>query len=332
MIWPVLKTKTQSLTWFAIISLKVGDFYVLTLTSPSPSSTPVPSQQHPEGYLNSEQVCSNLTPLHQTFSSPITQSKSHWKLLTMEHFSLSKPAVARAPPHTCQADLCLQGFWGAERFWAHSVWRAHGAIAAMCKHGQAQGGNTAELRHQAGSAHPCSPSFPEHGPKNRRNQVSKRKRNGKVKCHDLRHGLRLLFSWRSSPSLGPPTAFPDQKQPGRAPWARPSAVASDRGVLPFYPSPSAFLPPATGSFLAWGKALVGTQGSIPVSLPQSPHRANPSTGALARATLILGCLSPTLYQVGAGRHPEFSLHDPTSLGFPCLAHMAALLCSILSPS
>lgn len=70
------KAKTQSLTWFAIISLKVGDFCVLTPTSPSFSSTPVPSQQplthqqHPQSYLNTEQICSNLTPLHQTVSSP----------------------------------------------------------------------------------------------------------------------------------------------------------------------------------------------------------------------------------------------------------------------
>lgn len=33
----------------------------------------------------------------------------------MEHYSLSKAAVTRAPaPHTCQADLSLQGFWGGE--------------------------------------------------------------------------------------------------------------------------------------------------------------------------------------------------------------------------
>lgn len=81
----------------------------------------------------------------------------------------------------------------------------------------------------------------------------------------FRHALRLLFSPRGSPSLGLPLAFPEQKRLGCTPWARPSAVASGRGVLPFYPSLSAFLPPMTGSFLAWGKGPVGAQGSIPVA-------------------------------------------------------------------
>lgn len=206
-------------------------------------------------------------------------------------------------------------------------------MAAMRRQGQEQGGNTAKLRHRAGSAHPCSPSFPKHGPKNRCNQVSKRKRKGKVGCHDLRHALRLLFSSPSWPSLGPPMAFPDQKRPWLEHWARPSAVASCQGFLPFYPSPSAFLLPATGSFPAWGKAPVGPPGSTPVSLLQSPHRASaPPAGAPARATLTLGCLSTILYQVGAGRHPELSFHEPTGAGFSWLAHMAALLCLILSPS
>lgn len=67
---------------------------------------------------------------------------------------------------------------------------------------------------------PPPPSFPKHGPKNRGNQVSKRKRNEKVECHDLRHALRLLFSPRGSPSLGLPPAFPDQKRPGRTAISR----------------------------------------------------------------------------------------------------------------
>lgn len=214
------------------------------------------------------------------------------------------------------------------------TWSVHGHMGPSLQHanGQAQGGNTAEQHHRAGSAHPYSPSFPKHGPKNRCNQVSKRKRNGKVKCHDLRHALRLLFSSCSSPSLGPLMAFPDQKQPGRAPWAQPSAVASGPGVLPFYPSPSAFLPPATSSFLAWEKAALGPQGSIPVSLLQPPHRANPLHWGTCQSHIDFGVLEPTLYQVGAGRHPEFSFHEPTSVGFSWLAHMAALLSSIFSPS
>lgn len=44
---------------------------------------------------------------------PSTQSESPWNLLTMEHYSLSKPGVTCAPaPHTCQADLSLQRFRG----------------------------------------------------------------------------------------------------------------------------------------------------------------------------------------------------------------------------
>lgn len=280
MIWPVLRIKTQSLTWFAIISLKVGDSCVLTDISKSLlHSSTFPANPHsPAAPAGLCQFRTGLQQSHFFAPNPATQSESPWKLLTMEHYSLSKPAGTRAPaPRTCQADLSLLGFWGGESTLVPSLAHSHGAMAAMCKQGQAQGGNTAELRHRAGSAHPCSPSFPEHGPKNRCNQVSKRKRNGKVKCHDLRHAPRLLFSSCSSPSLGPPMAFPEQEQPGRTPWARPSAVASDRGVLPFYPfytSLTAFLPPATGSFLAWGKAPVGTQGSMPAPLLQSPHRAS----------------------------------------------------------
>lgn len=142
--------------------------------------------------------------------------------------------------------------------------------------GTCRGGKAAELRYQAGSGHPYPHSFPKHRPKNRHNQVSKKKRNEKVECHNLRCALRLLFSRRGSLLLGLLLAFPDQKWLGRMPWARPSAVASGReGVLPFHPSLSAFLPPVTSSFLTWRKAPVGTQGSIPGSLLQLPHEADP---------------------------------------------------------
>lgn len=141
--------------------------------------------------------------------------------------------------------------------------------------GTCRGGKAAELRYRAGSGHPCPHSFPKHRPKNRCNQVSKRKRNEKVECHDLRCALRLLFSRCGSPSLGLLPAFPDQKWLGCTPWARPSAVASGWGVLPFHPSLSTFLPPVTGSFLTWTKAPAGTQGSIPDSLLLLPHEADP---------------------------------------------------------
>lgn len=189
---------------------------------------------------------------------------------------------------------------------------------------QAQGGNTAELRHRAGSAHPCSPSLPEHGPKNRCNQVSKRKRNGKVKCHDLRHALRLLFSWRSWPSLGPPMAFPDQKQPGVRP-------GHGHQLWPLLRAFFLFIPPHLPSCrLQSAPSLPGEKhqwppGLHPCLFAAVTSQANPPSRAPARATLTLGCLSPILYPVGAGRHPQFSFHEPTGVGFPWLAHMAALL-------
>lgn len=113
-------------------------------------------------------------------------------------------------------------------------------------------GRQASRTAEQGPATPA-PSFPEHGPKNRHNQVSKRKRSERVKCHDLRHAPRLLFSRPGSPPLGLPAPFPDQKWPSCVPWARPSAVASGQGLPPFYPpfpsSPSAFLPPAAAPSL-----------------------------------------------------------------------------------
>lgn len=118
----------------------------------------------------------------------------------------------------------------------------------------APAGDGRQASHTAkqGPATPA-PSFPEHRPKNRHNQVSKRKRSKRVKCRDLRHAPRLLFSHPGSPPLGLPAPFPDQKWPSCVPWARPSAVTSGQGLPPFYPpfpsSPSAFLPPAAAPSL-----------------------------------------------------------------------------------
>lgn len=218
--------------------------------------------------------------------------------------SLSEPAVVCAPsPRTCQADradIGLQGIWGGESTpvpnpvcsGTQSVHGHVGPLLRRANRGTHRGGKAAEPHYRAGSGQPCPPSFPKYGPKNRCNQVSKRKRNEKVECHDLRHALRLLFSPRGSPSLGLPPAFPDQKRPGRAPWAWPSAVASARRVLPFYPSPSAFLPPATGSFLAWGKALAGARGSIPGSLLRLPPAANPFHRGSCQSHIDFGVLEP----------------------------------------
>lgn len=98
---------------------------------------------------------------------------------------------------------------------------------------------------------PLPPSFPKHGPKNRGNQVSKRKRNEKVECHDLRHALRLLFSPRGSPSLGlPPGVSGPEAAGARALGTAISHGLWSGGVLPFYSSLFSFLLPATGSFLA----------------------------------------------------------------------------------
>lgn len=131
MIWPALKLKTQSLTWFTIISLKVGDFCVLTLTSPRPSSTPVPSQQplthqqHPQGNLNSEQVCSNLTPLHQTVfpqhSLQIPLEAAHYGELLPVQTQYNMCFCSSHMPSRTQS----MGFWGGDitlvPLLAHSV-------------------------------------------------------------------------------------------------------------------------------------------------------------------------------------------------------------------
>lgn len=231
----------------------------------------------------------------------------------MENYSLSKHSITRASaPHTCQAERSLRGFGVVTSPWYHS-WLTQWLgvyVGTWGHHCHVQtGAGTGREHSRAGSAHPCPSSILDHGPKNICNRVSKRKRNGKVKCHDLRHALRLLFSWPSLPSLGPPMAFPDQKQPGRTPWAQPSAVASAQGILPFIPPhpPSCRLQPAPA--LPGGKHQWAPRA--PSLSPCCSHLIGPtvpSMGAPARAILILGCLSPTLYQVGAGRHPEFSFH------------------------
>lgn len=172
-----------------------------------------------------------------------------------EHRCLSEPAVAHAPPLcTCQADRAdvhPQGIWVGEsgpgtktaRSATRSVHGHMGPSLRCANGGTCRGGKAAELRYQAGSGHPYPHSFPKHRPKNRHNQVSKKKRNEKVECHNLRCALRLLFSRRGSPLLGLLLAFPDQKQLGRTPWARPSAVASGRGGGGFF----LFIPPCLPS-------------------------------------------------------------------------------------
>lgn len=169
--------------------------------------------------------------------------------------------------------------------------------------------------YRAGSGHPCPLFFPKHGLKNRCKQVSKRKRNEEVKCHDLRHALRPPCSPHGSPSLGLPLAFPDQEQPRHAPWAQPSAVTSVWDVLPFRPSLSALMPYVTSSLFAWRKAPA--PGFIPSSSLQLPYGAiTHSDGAPDGVTL-----SPTQCQVGSGRHPVFSLLKPykhwVSMAGPC---------------
>ena len=130
-----------------------------------------------------------------------------------------------------------------ERAWADR------ATAVACKRGHAQGRESSGARRSGRVRPPLSPPpFPKHGPKNRRNQVSKRKRNEKVACHDLRHALRLLFCLRGSPLLGLPPAFPDQKRPGR--------TAISHGLWS-----------GSSSF-----------SSLPVHLPATHHRLLPRLG------------------------------------------------------